>query len=402
MGRKEDLESHIRESYELVRQSEAIVRETDRPKERKRAEREIDEQWGLIRGYLDEYIPLCKRLQVSIANDLVDIVARFPKYADRHITVTALPTGQTLATAQPPHDLRLLPSHLYLESGTAPGGHVLSRERDGQDVLYLPACGKVSQPFLIDKYLVTNAQYAAFLNATEVRAQTYIILENNVRVVTTLDGQTLAADARSYWEVRRQRGAAWGLTFESDVWEPLPDSAQLPVTLVTALGASWYAAWANKFAFSSWGAEGQGLPTEGQWITVALWDYAARRLRAFPWGDVWDRSRLNSVAYWAGREFVQADREYEIWLKNVPPTHRPRPTPVGDFPAGASPSGMMDAFGNVWEWLADRDPADKGRQMIIGGACTSPQSVFRTATPIYRQSTFLSEVIGFRCCRQVD
>jgi len=83
MGRKDDLEGHIRESYDLIRQYETIGRETDRPEERKRTRRIIDEQWDLIKGYLDEYIPLCERLRVSISDDLVEIVARFPDYADR-------------------------------------------------------------------------------------------------------------------------------------------------------------------------------------------------------------------------------------------------------------------------------------------------------------------------------
>ena len=83
MGRKQDLESHIRESYDLIRQYEIMRRETGRPEERKRGERIIDEQWDLIKGYLDEYIPLCEWLQVSVADDLVEIVARFPEYGDR-------------------------------------------------------------------------------------------------------------------------------------------------------------------------------------------------------------------------------------------------------------------------------------------------------------------------------
>jgi len=83
MGRKDDLEGHIRESYDLIRQYETIVRETDRPEERKRAARIIDEQWLLIKGYLDEYIPLAERLRAGIADDLIDSLARFPDYADR-------------------------------------------------------------------------------------------------------------------------------------------------------------------------------------------------------------------------------------------------------------------------------------------------------------------------------
>jgi energy-coupling factor transporter ATP-binding protein EcfA2 len=55
MSRKDDLERNIRESYDLIRKDEEIIRLSDRPKEQRRARREIEEQWGLIAGYLAEY-----------------------------------------------------------------------------------------------------------------------------------------------------------------------------------------------------------------------------------------------------------------------------------------------------------------------------------------------------------
>ena len=91
MGRKEELENHIRESCDLIRQYETIIRETDRPKERKRARRIIDEQWELIKYYLDEYLPLCRRLGATIPDDIAQVAARFDD---------GVPGGTTLATSQ--------------------------------------------------------------------------------------------------------------------------------------------------------------------------------------------------------------------------------------------------------------------------------------------------------------
>lgn len=89
MSRKEDLEKNIRESYELIRQYEAIQRDSDRPEERERAERVVDEQWKLIRGSLDEYLPLCERLGATVPDDLREIAARFgPTPIERGIEVT--------------------------------------------------------------------------------------------------------------------------------------------------------------------------------------------------------------------------------------------------------------------------------------------------------------------------
>ena len=54
MARKEDLEQSIRESYGFIAEYEAIIRTSDRPEEKARARRVIDEQWSLVEGYLAE------------------------------------------------------------------------------------------------------------------------------------------------------------------------------------------------------------------------------------------------------------------------------------------------------------------------------------------------------------
>lgn len=82
MPRKDDLERHIRESYKLIREYEDIRRLSDEPKEQVRSQRAIEEQWNLVKGFLEEYLPLCKRLEASIPTDLVEIAARFPQYAN--------------------------------------------------------------------------------------------------------------------------------------------------------------------------------------------------------------------------------------------------------------------------------------------------------------------------------
>jgi len=276
----------------------------------------------------------------------------------------------------------ILPSgYSYIETGQ-PGIHVLLRQRDNQTVLYLPAGGKVNKPFIIDKYLITNAQYAHFLNDSEVKDQIYDDFENGVRVVT-LNDQRLIGDAITFWKTWKgcpKNGDIWGLQFVSGRWQPIAGSEDFPVTLITALGASCYAVWANNIPIHQLGTVTSGfyLPTENEWLTAALWNYTTHREQNFPWDDVWNNSCLNSASYWAGR--------------------CPQPTPVKHFPNGASPSGMMDAFGNVWEWLAD-SPSDK-QHLIKGGACTSstsPQDNFHKAIPI--QADRGLPHCGFRCCR---
>ncbi|RMD63828.1 MAG: hypothetical protein D6826_03925, partial [Alphaproteobacteria bacterium] len=154
--------------------------------------------------------------------------------------------------------------------------------------------------FAITQTPVTNAQYAAFVTATG-------------HPVPDVDPQTW----RSYRLIhpyRRTRRHAW------TTGAPPPGRADHPVVLVSHADAQAYAAWLSAVSGRTW-----RLPSEREW------EKAARGTdgRWFPWGNVWDPARLNS--------------------------HDQGPfdtTPVGSYPAGASPFGLLDAAGQVYEWTA--------------------------------------------------
>ena len=78
MSRRTDLEKSIRASYALIRQYEDIVRLTDDPKKEERSQKDIDKQWKLIRGALDE----CERLGGPLSPDLAEIAAHFAAPAE--------------------------------------------------------------------------------------------------------------------------------------------------------------------------------------------------------------------------------------------------------------------------------------------------------------------------------
>lgn len=145
--------------------------------------------------------------------------------------------------------------------------------------------------FAISKYLITNGQY-----------QTFIDHPNGFR--------------NTRW---------WDYSPQAVQWHkdhPHPKPTAFYGTDCPRTRASWF----DSIAFCNWlSVELRAiirLPTEQEWQRAALGDTQWN----YPWGNMLDETRAN-------------------FGKRIG-----RVSPVGSFPTGQSPFGVMDMIGNLWEW----------------------------------------------------
>ena len=136
--------------------------------------------------------------------------------------------------------------------------------------------------------------------------------------------------------------------------------------------------------------------------TEAEWEYAARGTdgRRYPWGN---HEHRGDLANFADRNtvFAWSDREIDDGY--------PESSPVGAFPFGASPFGIEDMAGNVWEWCHDffepyrgiakidpRGPTAGAKRVLRGGSWKSRFGSLRATTRNSNIPNYSCNDLGFR------
>ena len=156
-----------------------------------------------------------------------------------------------------------------------------------------------------------------------------------------------------------------------------------PVVYVSSLEAIKFCQWLSARTRKKY-----RLPTEAEW------EYAARGSdeRRFPWGNHEKRGNLANFAD-KNTVFAWSDREIDDGFAES--------SPVGAFPFGASPFGMEDMAGNVWEWCLDYYEAYRGTPRVDPRGPTAGRSVFIVAAVGSRASTVCEQPRADRMCRLI-
>ena len=192
--------------------------------------------------------------------------------------------------------------------------------------------------FHIDKYEVTNAQYAVFLNLKGNQSE---------------GGVTWLEDDSEHVLIERGSGR----------FTPKSGYADHPVIEVSWYGAKAYCEWAGK-----------RLPTEEEWQQACQ----GKDGRKYPWGSSFGSGKANI--------FGSGD-VYDMTA------------PVGTFPGGASPYGAMDMSGNVWEWTSSFYDSGKGSRVLRGGSWNRNAGSARCEYRNYFYPVYRYDNNGFRCAR---
>ena len=225
--------------------------------------------------------------------------------------------------------------------------------------------------FFIDATPVTNAQFRAFVAATEHVTVAEIapdakdypgakpeMLKAGSLVFAPPNHPVSLTNLSQWWDFRFR--ASWRRPYGPG--SSIKGLEDHPVVHVAYSDAEAYARWAGK-----------DLPTEAEW------EFAARgglEDAEFAWGDELIPGGRTMANTWQG----------EFPHQNLALDGFERTSPVKSFPANGY--GLYDMIGNVWEWTSDfwstRHPEDASKPCCVpqnprgGGAEASFDPAFKT------------------------
>jgi len=211
------------------------------------------------------------------------------------------------------NELEIVPTGISPRDGAemvlVPAGEFIMGSEEGDPDAYdceRPQHSVYLDAYWIDRTEVTNARFARFVEAT-----------------------LYETDAE-----KAGHGDVYDPHWKSSQWEFSVDWAHPRDRLIGISEIEDHpvvqVSWNDAAAYCEWA--GKRLPTEAEW------EKAARGAdgRKYPWGDADPNEHLSNIG-----GVHATDDGYQFTA------------PVGSYPNGASPYGVLDMAGNVWEWVAD-------------------------------------------------
>ncbi|GHH97896.1 formylglycine-generating enzyme family protein [Neobacillus kokaensis] len=247
-------------------------------------------------------------------------------------------------------------------------------------------------PYYIDSYTVTNAEFKEFINNTGYKTETERFGWSFVYY-----GFVSPKLAK---HVEPIRNTPWWLAVRDAYWyqpegpySTIEERMDHPVVHVT---------WNDALAFCNWA--GKRLPTEAEWEMAARGGLVQNR---YPWGNELTPNGEHYCNIWQGKFPVENTKEDGY---------------AGTAPAKSFPPnglGLYNTSGNVWEWCSDwfsrsihkrggrnnpKGPSSGETKVMRGGSYMCHESYcnrYRVAARTSNTPDTSGGHLGFRCAADV-
>ena len=205
-----------------------------------------------------------------------------------------------------------------------------------------------------------------------INAGKYLTGKRELSIQGTLDGKkssfvNLAAFYIDRTEVTVTQFRKYQSRYNEKPFTNGKECPNCPAMGINWIQASKYCRWAGK-----------RLPREEEW------EAAARGASKFtyPWGEVFLPQHSNLQGKGDGYLFA---------------------APVGSFLSGASPSGLVDMAGNVWEWVDNKKSSrpHPDTRIVKGGGWTSDKGQARISFRNHVDLKMKNPTFGFRCVKSL-